>query len=206
MEVLRPFLDVAERTASLATQISQGQLREVEIDYLGDIADYDVTPLKAAVIKGLLAPVSEENVTVVNANLIAERRGLRIMERKGPSEEYANLLSVHVHTDRGETTVAGTVFHDGTHIERVDDFWVDIPPGDGYLLLCENVDRPGMIGAVGTLLGEERINIKLMHVSPPAEEGGHALMVLRVVGAVPPAVLKKLEALPDLYSVRLAQI
>lgn len=206
MEVLRPFLDVAERTASLATQISQGQLRALEIDYLGDIANYDVTALKAAVIKGLLAPVSEENVTVVNANLIAERRGLRITERKGPSEEYANLLSVHVHTDRGETTVAGTVFHDGTHIERVDDFWVDIPPGDGYLLLCENVDRPGMIGAVGTLLGEERINIRLMHVSPPAQEGGRALMVLRVGDAVPPAVLKKLEALPDLYSVRLAQI
>jgi D-3-phosphoglycerate dehydrogenase len=206
MEVLRPFIDVAERAASLATQLSEGQLRSVEIDYLGDIAGYDDAPLKAAVIKGLLAPVSEENVTIVNAGLIAERRGLRITERKGPSEEFANLLSVHVHTDSGETTVAGSAFHDGTHIERVNDFWVDIPSNERYLLLCENVDRPGMIGAVGTLLGASKININLMHVSPPAHEGGRALMVLGLRDPVPPEVLKQLESLPDLYSARVAKI
>jgi D-3-phosphoglycerate dehydrogenase / 2-oxoglutarate reductase len=206
MEVLRPFIDVAERTAALATQMCEGQLRSVEIEYLGDIAEHDVTPLKAAVIKGLLAPVSEENVTIVNANLIAERRGLRIMERKGPSEEFANLLSVHVHTDSGETTVAGSAFHDGTHIERVNDFWVDIPSNERYLLLCENVDRPGMIGAVGTLLGANRVNINLMHVSPPAREGGRALMVLGLRDPVPPEILKQLELLPDLYSARVAKI
>ncbi len=206
MEVLRPFIDVAERAASLATQLSEGQLRSVEIDYLGDIAGYDDAPLKAAVIKGLLAPVSEENVTIVNAGLIAERRGLRIIERKGPSEEFANLLSVHVHTDSGETTVAGSAFHDGTHIERVNDFWVDIPSNERYLLLCENVDRPGMIGVVGTLLGANKININLMHVSPPAHEGGRALMVLGLRDPVPPEVLKQLESLPDLYSARVAKI
>jgi D-3-phosphoglycerate dehydrogenase len=205
MEVLRPFLDVAERTASLATQISHGQLREVEIDYLGDIADYDVTALKAAVIKGLLAPVSEENVTVVNANLIAERRGLRIMERKGPSEEYANLLSVHVHTDQGETTVAGTAFHDGTHIQRIDDFWPNIPPGEGYLLLCENLDRPGMVYAVSGVLAQHKINIRNMTVSDP-DARGRALMVLRLGDEVSPDVIRTIEQLPDIYSARVAQV
>lgn len=205
MEVLRPFMDVAERTAALATQISEGQLQSVEIDYLGEIANYDVTPLKAAVIKGLLAPISEENVTVVNANLIAEHRGLRIMERQGPSEEYANLLSVHLHTDKGETTVAGTVFHDGTHIERVNDFWVDIPPGDGYLLFCENLDRPGMVGAVGTFLGKHDINISFMRLGREKVRG-RALMVLGLDDQMPPDVLRQLEDTPDIYSVRLAKI
>ena len=206
MAVLRPFLDVAERTASLATQLCEGQLRSVEIEYLGDLADYDVTPLKAAVIKGLLAPVSEENVTIVNANLIAEHRGLRITERKGPSAEYANLLTVTVNTDGGHTHVAGTAFHDGTHIERINDYWVDIPPGDPFLLLCENVDRPGMIGAVGMFLGDHKININLMRVSPPAREGGLAMMVLGLRSSVPPDVLQQLESIPDVYSARLVTI
>ena len=205
MEVLRPFLDVAERTASLATQIAHGQLREVEIDYLGDIANYDVNVLKAAVIKGLLAPVSEENVTIVNANLIAQHRGLRITERKGPSEEFANLLSVHVHTDKGETTVAGTVFHDGTHIERVDDFWVDIPPGDGFLLLCENLDRPGMVWAVSGVLKDHNINISYMRLGREHVRG-RALMVLGLDDEIAADVLREIEKLPDIYSARLAKI
>lgn len=206
MEVLRPFMDVAERTAALATQLADGQMRSVEIEYLGDLADYDVTPLKAAVIKGLLAPISEENVTIVNANLIAENRGLRITERKGPSAEYANLLTVTVNTEAGHTHVAATVFHDGTHIERINDYWVDIPPGDPFLLLCENMDRPGMIGAVGTFLGDHKININLMRVSPPAAEGGPALMVVGLRSSVPPDVLRQLESIPDLHSARLVTI
>jgi D-3-phosphoglycerate dehydrogenase len=206
MEVLRPFLEVAERTASLATQLCEGQLRSVDLEYLGEIANHDVTPLKAAVIKGLLAAVSEENVTIVNANLVAERRGLHITEHTGPSEDYPNLLSVRLTTEEGTTTVAGTAFHDGTHIVRVHDFWVDIPPDDGYLLFCENLDRPGMVGVVGTLLGKHQVNIKLMHVSPPLQQGGRAMMVLRLDDLVPAEVLRELESLSDIYSARLAKV
>jgi D-3-phosphoglycerate dehydrogenase len=205
MEVLRPFLDVAGRTASLATQLCDGQLRSVEIEYLGDIADYDVTPLKAAVIKGLLAPISEENVTIVNANLIAERRGLRITERKGPSEEFANLLTVRVDTESGVTLVAGTSFHDGAHIERVDDFGVDIPPGDGYLLFCENLDRPGMVHAVSGVLAQNDINISFMRLGREKVRG-RALMVLGLDDEIPPELLEQIEALPDIYSARLAKL
>jgi D-3-phosphoglycerate dehydrogenase len=205
MEVLWPFLDVAEKTASLATQLCDGQLRGVEIEYLGDIANYDVAPLKAAAIKGLLAPVSEENVTIVNANHIAEHRGLRITERKGPSSEYANLLSVRVSTDKGTTTVSGTSFHDGTHIERVDDFAVKIPPGDGYLLLCENLDRPGMVHAVSGILAQHDINISGMHLGREKVRG-HALMVLGLDDEIPADLLRQIEALPDIYSARRAKI
>ena len=205
MEVLRPFLDAAERSASLATQLCEGQLKSVELEYLGEIANYDVTPLKAAAIKGLLAPISDEPVTIVNANLVAEHRGLRITERKGPSEEYANLIAVHLTTDRGMTDVAGTVFHDGTHIIRVLDFWVDIPPGDGYLLFCENRDRPGMVGAVGTFLGQHDINISFMRLGRE-QVRGRALMVLGLDDEISPELLRELEAVQDLYSARLAKI
>ena len=205
MEVLRPFLEVAERTASLATQLCEGQLRSVELEYLGEIANHDVTPLKAAAIKGLLASVSEENVTIVNANLVAERRGLRITERTGPSEDYPNLVSVQLTTDKGTTSVAGTAFHDGTHIERVNDFWVDIPPGDGYLLFCENLDRPGMVGAVGTFLGQRDINISFMRLGRE-QVRGRALMVLGLDDDMSPELLRELESVQDLYSARLAKV
>jgi D-3-phosphoglycerate dehydrogenase len=205
MEVLGPYLDVAERTASLATQISEGQLTSVEIDYLGDIANYDVTPLKAAVIKGLLSPVSVENVTIVNANIIAQNRGLHIIERQGPSEQYANLLSVHIHTTEGETTVAGTAFHDGLHIMRINDFGIDMPPGDGYLLICENLDRPGMVYAVSGVLDQHRINISFMDLGREKVRG-RAMMVLGLDDEVSPEVLKQLESIPDIYAARIAKI
>ena len=130
MSVLAPYIPVAEKAASLATQLAAGQMANIEIEYLGDIANHDTAALKAAVIKGLLEPVSEENVTIVNANLVAESRGMKIVERKGPGEDvYANLIRVHIHTSAGNTDVTGTLAHDGPHIVAINDFWVDIPPG-----------------------------------------------------------------------------
>ena len=206
MSVIAPYLKVAEKTASLATQLSAGQLGNVEIEYLGEIAHQDVTPLRAAVIRGLLLPISEEKVTIVNAGLVAERRGLKIGERMGPVEEpYANLVSVGLTTSEGTTKVAGTSAHDGPHVVLINDFWVDIPPGDGYLLLCENLDRPGMVGAVGTFLGQHDINISFMRLGRK-QVRGRALMVLGLDDTISPELLRDLEAIPDVYSARVVKL
>ena len=206
MAVLGPYLDVAEKTASLATQLCEGQLNSVEIEYLGEIANHDVTPLKAAVIKGLLAPVSEENVTIVNANLIAEHRGLRISERKGPYEGiYSNLITVRLTTSSGATTVSGTQAHDGPHVVLVNEFWVDIPPGDGYLLICENEDKPGTVGAVGTYLGQHDVNISFMRVGREKVRG-RAVMVLGLDDAVSEEQLSEIQSLPHIFRARVARI
>ena len=205
MMVLAPYMSVAQKVASLATQLSQGQLGNIEIEYLGEIANHDTTPLKAAVIKGLLQPITEENVTIVNANLIAENRGMHITERKGPGENiYANLVRVHLHTNAGDTDVTGTVAHDGPHILAINDYWVDIPATDGWLLLCENEDRPGMVGAVGMLLAKHEVNISYMNVSPTPAGGGAALMALRV-NKVPPDLTRELMATPNILSARVAK-
>lgn len=206
MEVLRPFMDVAEKVASLATQLCDGQLKGVELEYLGEIANHDVTPLKAAAIKGLLAPVSEENVTFVNANLVAEERGLRVTERKGPSEEdYPSLVVVHLTTVKGEQIVAGTAFHDGAHIVRVNDFWVDLPPEDGYLLICENLDRPGMVHAVSSVLEQHDVNISFMRLGREKVRG-RAMMVLGLDDKITADVVTELESIEDLNSARLTKI
>ena len=203
---LAPHLPVAFRTGSLAVQLCEGQMGEIEIDYAGEIAHHEATPLKAAVVGGLLAPISEERVNVVNVDIVSQRRGLRITEKRSPSHEiYANLISVRIATSAGETSVSGTLAHDGPHVVRVDDFWVDIPPGEGYLLVCENQDRPGMIGALGMLLGGFDVNISFMNVGRH-EKRGTALMVLALDEALTAEQIAEVRTIPDILSAKLARL
>jgi D-3-phosphoglycerate dehydrogenase len=205
-KVLAPFLQASTQAASLAIQLATGQMQSVEIEYLGELADYDVAPLKASVIRGLLAPVTEENVTLVNANMVAEQRGLRITEKKGHYEGiYNNLIRVHVSTSTGTTSVSSAVAHDGPHIVEINDFWVDVSPGEGYLLLCENQDTPGMIGRIGTFLGEKDVNISFMRVGRERVRG-RALMVLGLDDELSPDLLQQIAGIPNIYSARTAKI
>jgi len=206
MSVIAPYIPVAEKVAALATQLGAGQFGNVEVEYLGDIAQVDTTALRAAVIKGIVSPVSEENVTIVNANLIAEHRGMRIIERSGPPEGvFANLIRVHVHASAGDADVTGTLGHDGPRIVQINDVWIDIPVTEGWLLLCENQDRPGMIAAVSTLLGKHDINISFMNVGRVAVRG-KALMAVILDDELPPDLLAELERIPNILSARVTRL
>lgn len=203
---LAPFLPVAAKAGALAVQLHEGQMGAIEIDYSGEIATHDVTPLKAAVVGGLLKPVSEDHVNVVNVDIITQRRGISITEKLGPSHEiYANLVTVRMKSSAGVTEVSGTLAHDGPHIVSIDDYWVDVPPGEGYILLCENRDRPGMIGAVGTLMGEFGVNISFMNVGRH-EKSGNALMVITLDDTLSSEQLEKTKEIPGIISVRLARL
>jgi D-3-phosphoglycerate dehydrogenase len=187
-------------------QLSTGQFGSVEIEYLGELSDFETTPLKASVIKGLLAPISEENVTLVNAGIVAEQRGLTITERKGRYDGiYKDLIRVHLNTSSGKTSVSATVAQDGPHIVEINDFWVDVSPGAGYLLICENQDRPGMIGRIGTFLGQKDINISFMRVGREAVRG-HALMVIGLDDQIDPQTLGEIASIPDIFSARTARV
>lgn len=202
LSALAPYLAVAQKTGSLATQLCEGRPEKTEILYAGDIANYDTTPLKAAVIRGLLEPISEEHVNIVNAAIVAQRRGLRISEHKGPSHDiYSNLVTVRISTRDGATSVSGTLAHDGPHIVEVNGFWVDIPPTDGYVLLCNNLDRPGTVGAVGTLLGQFDVNISSMNVGRTTKRG-QALMVLVLDEPLTPEQIQQIRALPNIDAAR----
>jgi D-3-phosphoglycerate dehydrogenase len=109
---LAPYVPVAFKAGELAVQLHEGQMGRIEIDYSGEIAQHDVTPLKAAAVGGLLAPISEDHVNVVNVDIIAQRRGLQITEKRGPSHElYANLVKVRVGSKAGGAEVSGTLAH-----------------------------------------------------------------------------------------------
>jgi D-3-phosphoglycerate dehydrogenase len=178
----------------------------IEVDYSGEIAQHDVTPLKAAMVAGLVAPISEEHVNVVNVDVVVQRRGMQITEKRSPSHEvYASLITVSIATTEGETQVSGTLAHDGPHIVRVDGFSVDVPPGDGYLLVCENRDRPGMIGAIGTLLGQFDVNISYMDVGRDKPRGT-ALMVLTLDESLTAEQIDRVREIPDILSAKLIRL
>jgi D-3-phosphoglycerate dehydrogenase len=206
LSALAPFMKVATTLGRLVSQLAEGQTNAVQIKYEGEISNYDTNTLKAAVLGGLLESISEERVNLVNANLLAARRGLTVVEQKESAcENYASLITVEVTTSAGVTIGAGTVIHGESHIVRVNNFWMDIVPTGGYFLFCNHKDRPGLIGAAGNITGEADINISAMHLSR-LKPRGDALMILALDEALPEKKQQQILSLPDVYSVKQAKL
>ena len=200
--VLQPYVELAGFLGSLATQLAEGGFRAVTITCRGELAEHDTALLGAAAIRGLLAPISSEPINVVNAALVARARGLQVAEqRTADAEPYTSLLEIVVETEQGATTVAGTVMQRRPHVVQIDDFPIDLPAAAGYLLMTRHQDRPGMIGRVGTLLGEADVNISSMLVGR-RQPRGQALMVLAVDEPVPAEVLARLRGTENVNAVR----
>jgi D-3-phosphoglycerate dehydrogenase len=204
--VLAPFMEVATTVGRLLGQIIEGQVSAVRIKYEGEISNYDTNALKASSLGGLLEQVSEERINLVNANIIAARRGLSVVEQKEPTcENYASLITIEATTDKGATTVAGTVMRKEVHIVRVNKYWFDIVPTGGYFLFCDHLDRPGLIGAVGKITGDADIDISAMHVSR-LKPRGQALMILAVDEPLSEEQCQQLLAIPDVYSAKVVKL
>jgi D-3-phosphoglycerate dehydrogenase / 2-oxoglutarate reductase len=204
--VIQPYMAAAETIGKIATQLVTGKLTSIEIDYYGEIAEFDVTPLKASVIRGLLKPISEENVNIVNANVIAQSRGWDIQERLRSSHDvFLNLVHVKVGTSESEVTVGATVEHGQPNIVILNGLDVDIVPEPGsFLLACDNEDRPGMIGRVGTLLGGWDINIRSMQVGRCGRRG-RALMLIAVDECPTDDQQHQIQAIDGIYNVRVVR-
>ncbi|MBM3119141.1 MAG: phosphoglycerate dehydrogenase [Chloroflexi bacterium] len=206
LAVLAPFMQVASTLGSLARQLMEGQMNRIQIKYSGEIANYDTTAIKASIIGGLLEGISEERVNLVNATIIAAQRGMKIIEQKETTcENYASLVTLEVITDAGTTTVAGTVLRGETHIVRVNDFWLDITPTGGYFLFSDHRDRPGLIGAVGTITGKADINISSMQLAR-LQPRGQALMILALDEALPEEQIQEILALSDVHTAKLVKL
>jgi D-3-phosphoglycerate dehydrogenase len=206
LATLGPYLRLCETLGHVVTQLNDGQLESVEVTYSGEIAEHDTAALQATVIRGLLAPISEEPVNFVNAPVIARQRGLLVSERKTTApENYTNLVTVALRTTRGEHTAAGSVLNGEPHVVGIDGYWVDLVPTGGYVLLSRHVDRPGIVGTVGTLLGEADVNISSMQLGR-ARPRGEALMALTVDDPIPADVLDRIRAVTDVEQIRVVHL
>ncbi len=206
LSVLAPFMKLAITVGKLASQLAEGQMNAIQIKYDGEISNYDTNVLKAAVLGGLLEEVSEERINLVNANVVATRRGLTVVEQKEAiCENYASLITVGATTSSGVTTVAGTVMRGESHIVRVNNYWIDIVPTGGYFLFSDHRDCPGLIGAVGKITGDADINISAMHVSR-LKPRGQAMMILALDEPLSEEQQQQMLSIPDVYTVKVVKL
>ncbi len=204
--MLTPFIKAAATAGRLVSQLAEGQMNSIQIKYEGEIANYDTNALKASVLGGLLEEISEERVNLVNANIVAARRGLTVVEQEEATcENYTSLITVEVTTSAATTTVATTVMRGETHIVRVNSYWIDIIPTGGYFLFSDHLDKPGLIGAVGKITGDANINISYMHVGR-LQPRGQALMILALDEPLPEEHQQQILSIDGIYTVKLVRL
>jgi D-3-phosphoglycerate dehydrogenase len=197
-ETLRPFLPLAERLGRLYSSLAGGLPARLEIDYRGQLADYDTRILTLSVLKGVFGAVTDQPVSYVNAPQIAEESGVEVASSStASSDEYVNLVTVR----GGEHAIAGTLVgpKGDPRITMIDDLAVDLPPAR-HLLVVRNDDRPGMIAAVTAALAEAQVNIDDMRVGHDPD-GVAAMQVLATTPEVPESVRDALRTVDGIVSV-----
>jgi len=197
---VEPFIPLMKTMGSFYMQVFNGRVEKIEIIYSGDISEYPVTPLTTALLIGFLRVMLNSTVNFVNAPIIAKNRGIQVKETRSKSTSiFHNLVTVHVTTGEGVFTLAGTVFEGGDiRIVQIGDYRIEVVPSK-YMLVNKYVDKPGVIGKVGTILGNNDVNIASMQVGRQ-KIGGEAVMVLQIDNLVTEAVLQELEKIDAIIS------
>ena len=203
---LQPYLNLAERLGNFQGQVVEGGLEEVSVEYSGEIANLKTDPITVSLLKGLLFPILQEDVNYVNAPLIAKDRGIKVIESTtNETEDFISLIKLRVKTNKGECSIAGTIFgKSDPWIVQVDQFKIEATP-DKYMLLFHTQDRPGVIGNIGTSLAKHGINISRMQFGREKIEG-KSLLLLSTDDPVSVEVIKEMKGLPHVISMNSIEI
>ena len=201
-KTLQPMFVLAEKTGLLMSQLAEGRMNNVNIVYYGEISSFDTTSLTMSILKGLLTPMLQDTVNFVNAMSLAKERSIKVKEeRSSELVDFTNLISLEVKTDKGEFRVAGTLFtKKDLRIVKINDFYVEAIP-EGNMLIINNIDKPGIIGNLGTLLGKHKINIAGMTFGR-LKKGGKAITVLNIDSPATATLLDKIKKLEHIKEVR----
>jgi D-3-phosphoglycerate dehydrogenase len=204
MRRLGPLQDLARRVGRLAALLAAGRVAEVDVEYGGPDEEAPRVA-KLAAVEGMLAAMGVGPVSVINAQPLAEERGMRLSRRKtAPVPGYETTVAVALRGIGTETSVAGALVGDRGRIVRIDGFAVDVP-AEGQLIVLRNRDVPGVIGRVGSVLGEAGMNIGVYHQSRRPEDG-MALAAIGVDQAPGAAVVARLAGLPEVTDVRVVEL
>ena len=191
IERLRPHLQLAETLGSLVGQLAGGSIQELELRLQGELANQPGQPLITATLKGLLSTALGDSINFVNAGLEARERGIHVLEVKdGAAKDYTGgSLRVRCKGSSGTRTLTGAIFADGEpRVTAIDEFPVNVPPTQ-HMLFTRHRDMPGIIGKLGSLLGEHNVNIASMQVGRRIVRGD-AVMVLSIDDPIPSGLLK----------------
>lgn len=205
-ERVGPWLSLAEKLGRFQAQMIEGHLREVTVEYSGEIPPEAIPALTVAILKGYFERFLSGPVNAVNAAYIARERGIRLNEtRTTESQDYANLITAVFESDTARQAIAGTVFgRNMPRIVRLDGFRFDALP-EGELLLVSNDDRPGIVGMVGSLLGDHNVNIAYMSLGRD-RIGGQAIAVIHIDTPLTPALAAELRSRPGILWVRTVRL
>lgn len=185
---ITPYLDLAERLGRTITALHKKPISKLEVKVNGKIADSNASLISTAVLKGVLSDALDINVNFVNANLIATERGIHLSEIMSKTPlDFSNTITVTA----DENFVVGTLFGNEGRIVNINNFRVDVDP-HARILVCPHINRPGVIGAVGTLLANYQINISSMQVGK-TDIGGTNVMVLTLDNPISPEVIDKVK-------------
>ena len=202
MSTLRPYVTLVERMGALQAQLVESAVVELQVNYSGSVVDYDVEPLTTAALKGLLTPILTDDVNFVNARVIANDRGIKVVESKSStSEDFGSLVNMRVKTLEGENIVSGTIFGKTLpRILRINDFYLEAIP-EGHNLFIQNDDSPGVIGKIGSTLGTFGVNISRMQVGEQKKKKQNVIF-LATSTVAGDEVLEALRELEHVYRVR----
>lgn len=207
MEQMGPYIQLGEKIGRLGSQLARGAVEKVEVVYSGELTDFNVSPITVAIIKGMLEPYLDIVVNYVNAPYIAKERGVSFTEVKSSDPMgYTNLISVSFRLKDKEISLSGTLFaaRKDPRIVRIDGYHVDVKPF-GWLLVVKNIDRPGFLGSIGTVIGNAGINIADMTLGRK-EKGGIVVTAIAVDDRISDELLgeiRKLKQVEDLCLVDL---
>jgi D-3-phosphoglycerate dehydrogenase len=206
LATLSPYLNLAASLGRLQAQIVEDPIREIRLEFAGEIADLDAAPVTRSFVAGLLSGISAR-VNAVNAFLIAEERGIKITTSylRGNIASAAPALRTIVATSQSEQTVAGTLFgrvggDTEGRITEINGFRLEALP-QGHMLLTRNRDIPGVIGKIGAVMGENGVNISSFYLGRH-ERGGEAMAVIETDAMVDDSTLNLLRGLGEVLSAR----
>lgn len=196
MEQLRPHLQLAETLGQLLSQLAGGQISELEVRLQGEFAAHPAQPLVVAVLKGVLSTALGDAINYVNASLEAKDRGIHVLEVKDEAaRDYAGgSLELRSRSSKGNHSVSGAVFGDGDlRVTAIDEFPVSVSPSR-HMLFTRHRDMPGIIGRIGSVLGEYNVNIASMQVGRRIVRGD-AVMVLSLDDPIPASLLESIHGI-----------
>lgn len=203
---VKPFLTLAEKMGSLVAQLASGKIKHLTVVASGDLVVSSLELMKAGVLKGILSHVCPDPVNFVNAPVLASEMGLVVGEqRNSAGENFTNLLGLRYKTEKETKEVAGTVFGSSTiRLVKLDNFRFEVRP-EGYLLVYNNIDKPGMLAKVGLILAKHNVNIAGVSLGRAAI-GENALTVMNIDSDIPRGGMSELLAEEGLSNLKLVRL
>ncbi|MDD5594858.1 MAG: phosphoglycerate dehydrogenase [Candidatus Omnitrophica bacterium] len=200
---LEPYISLSEKLGSFCGQLAEGRFQELNISYGGEITQYDLAPLTMALVKGVLFPILQETVNFINATSMAKERGIRIKESKlSREQEFVTLVELELKTDKETIKLAGTLSaNKKPRIVKIQDYYVEATP-EGEMLVIQNLDVPGIIGSLGTLLGKHNINIAAMSFGRRDKPGGKAISLLNIDTPLSLEILQQIKQIKDILGAK----